>query len=100
MIYRVDLLQYHIMGRIRVIVTMVGEVTESKNQFAEHMRPVEVKWGLKGFQRGILPFYLTAIHEYCGIFVDLRIRLDVHGSYWLFGFFWAGRASHTLWFEK
>ena len=50
MIYRVDLLQYHIMGRIWVIVTMVGGMNEPKNQFAEHMRPVEVKWGLKGFQ--------------------------------------------------
>jgi len=46
----VNLLQHHIVGRIRVIVTMVGGMTEPKNQFAEHMRPVEVKWGLKGFQ--------------------------------------------------
>ena len=48
----------------------------------------------------VFPLYLAAIHEYCGIFVDLRIRLDVHGSYWLFVFFGAGRASHTLWCEK
>lgn len=46
----VNLLQHHIVCRIRVIVTMVGGMTEPKNQFAEHMRPVEVKWGLKGFQ--------------------------------------------------
>jgi hypothetical protein len=47
---RRELFDDYIMGSIGVIITVIGRWSKPKNQFSEHMRPVEVERGLKGFQ--------------------------------------------------
>ena len=45
-----ELFNDYIMGSIGVIITVIGRWSKPKNQFSEHMRPVEVERGLKGIQ--------------------------------------------------
>ena len=47
---RRELFDDYIMGSIGVIITVIGRWSKPKNQFSEHMRPVEVERGLKGIQ--------------------------------------------------
>jgi len=47
---RRELFNDYIMGSIGVIITVIGRGSKPKNQFSEHMRPVEVERGLKGIQ--------------------------------------------------